>query len=1181
MVKKTLLYSLLTIVSIILLVPLAFAFTEDFQVVGPQEITVSDCVSSEAGIIKVVNTGNVPSGYSLTVSGSASRFVSLGPINFVLEPGQSQNILSYLTVPCGAEKEYDLNIHVSTVLDTKKVLSQKVFVEKVRNIGLLPVEYSKKIKPCGTASYIFNLTNTGSFDETYMVTFQEPLGKYVQVNFNQITLAAGQTVPLQIYSVLPCSIYGNYTIPFTVKAINTNTFAKTFVYLIVDHEYDYSLKIGNSYSYEKNISESLFVENNKDEIYSLCQDSRNIIPLKIKNSANLSNTYTIKLLNSPSWVKLAEGGLKLDKNEEKTVKIYTNTSKISGDFVLGINVLSSLGDISKTKNISLSVENCYGPEVINSKKPIVVNYNSTKSALSIVNKGTKTVNYSISIKGEDWLGVDPLTLKVDSGKTSKLYIVSNPTKTTNSGSYKAELQIRVTGTNIVYTAPIKIKLTGGSYLSSLFYSFILPYLWYLITALILLILLLVLLIILALKKKKGRKTAEAKKETVRKEAPKKLTVKQKQILGWLLLVLLFALLGTLLYLFWDKIPYVSSLFNQTTNQTTQKPVAEPQKSFFETLKEWFVPVKQFFADYWTYFAIGLAALVLLIALFYIFRWIKRRGLIQKIRRKILLRRLRRSKQKIEAAKTQKEPYKLRINKNWLWWIILILILLGLGYLVYSTWGAQIASFYENVTKNLNQTKANITQIKPIQPTVNLTSSNITKGPSLVSSAYTKIKEFITDYWIYFLFGIAGLILLLIIFLIIRKFRKRNMIYYEVDHADKEIILRNKKFACGEIIIKVKRLVYNISLWLKRTKKPTFIGAGDEVYEYFELTKENLDDSDVSEMIMRFRVKKSWLKRKNIKKGDVSLKRYHNKWVGLNTTLISEDKNYYYYESVLNQAVFGNFAIIGKRTEQKAKVSAVKETQKKEKFNFGLFKRILWWVILVLIFAGLILLAWYFWKNIFSFMKTYLWYILGAISILALVFLIILLVKLIKNLGQKAKKILKWILFAIIILLLLSLLGYGIYYVLSHMSFGFDTGQLVVQSNQSFDNATKEELPEEINQSLEEPQITEDNEKGIPNQEWNANTNITIDLSKYFSDPDYDKLYYTNTELQNINAFYTNNLVSLVPHKNWVGSEFVIFTADDMKGGRVDSNIVKLTVKAPAEPTFLFILSSYRPWTPGK
>jgi hypothetical protein len=150
-----------------------------------------------------------------------------------------------------------------------------------------------------------------------------------------------------------------------------------------------------------------------------------------------------------------------------------------------------------------------------------------------------------------------------------------------------------------------------------------------------------------------------------------------------------------------------------------------------------------------------------------------------------------------------------------------------------------------------------------------------------------------------------------------------------------------------------------------------------------------------------------------------------------------------------------------------------------------------------------------------------------------------------------------------------------------MSFGFDTGQLVVQSNQSFDNATKEELPEEINQSLEEPQITEDNEKGIPNQEWNANTNITIDLSKYFSDPDYDKLYYTNTELQNINAFYTNNLVSLVPHKNWVGSEFVIFTADDMKGGRVDSNIVKLTVKAPAEPTFLFILSSYRPWTPGK
>jgi hypothetical protein len=143
-------------------------------------------------------------------------------------------------------------------------------------------------------------------------------------------------------------------------------------------------------------------------------------------------------------------------------------------------------------------------------------------------------------------------------------------------------------------------------------------------------------------------------------------------------------------------------------------------------------------------------------------------------------------------------------------------------------------------------------------------------------------------------------------------------------------------------------------------------------------------------------------------------------------------------------------------------------------------------------------------------------------------------------------------------------------------------QLLIQSkNDSNLNITPEELPLELNQTLDEPLVEEETNLGIPNQEWYENTNLTIDLSQYFSDPDRDKLYYTNTELQNIATYYQNDYVTLKPEKNWIGSEFVIFTADDMKGGKVDSNIVKLTVKAQAEPTFLFILSSYRPWKPSE
>ena len=101
----------------------------------------------------------------------------------------------------------------------------------------------------------------------------------------------------------------------------------------------------------------------------------------------------------------------------------------------------------------------------------------------------------------------------------------------------------------------------------------------------------------------------------------------------------------------------------------------------------------------------------------------------------------------------------------------------------------------------------------------------------------------------------------------------------------------------------------------------------------------------------------------------------------------------------------------------------------------------------------------------------------------------------------------------------------------------------------------------------EPSVIISPTKGIPDQEWNEDTNLTIELSKYFSDPDRDSLYYTNTELQNINVYYVDGDAILVPKKNWHGSEFVIFTAKDMKGGEVDSNLVKLAVLDVAEENF--------------
>jgi hypothetical protein len=97
------------------------------------------------------------------------------------------------------------------------------------------------------------------------------------------------------------------------------------------------------------------------------------------------------------------------------------------------------------------------------------------------------------------------------------------------------------------------------------------------------------------------------------------------------------------------------------------------------------------------------------------------------------------------------------------------------------------------------------------------------------------------------------------------------------------------------------------------------------------------------------------------------------------------------------------------------------------------------------------------------------------------------------------------------------------------------------------------------------------EKGIPNQEWDEDSVHTLNLSAYFNDPDGDSLYYSNTELQNVKVSYDKGIAILVPRRNWYGSEFVIFTASDMKGGKVDSNLVQLTVNDIEEKSLLEVI----------
>ncbi len=78
-------------------------------------------------------------------------------------------------------------------------------------------------------------------------------------------------------------------------------------------------------------------------------------------------------------------------------------------------------------------------------------------------------------------------------------------------------------------------------------------------------------------------------------------------------------------------------------------------------------------------------------------------------------------------------------------------------------------------------------------------------------------------------------------------------------------------------------------------------------------------------------------------------------------------------------------------------------------------------------------------------------------------------------------------------------------------------------------------------------------------EWGMNTRYTMDVSKYFKDPDSDKLSFSASQLEHISIKIEGPKAILVPEHNWYGQEKVVFTATDNKGGFADSDLITLSV----------------------
>ncbi len=123
-----------------------------------------------------------------------------------------------------------------------------------------------------------------------------------------------------------------------------------------------------------------------------------------------------------------------------------------------------------------------------------------------------------------------------------------------------------------------------------------------------------------------------------------------------------------------------------------------------------------------------------------------------------------------------------------------------------------------------------------------------------------------------------------------------------------LTINNEKIAVTGVVVDVKNSVTSPSITVESlTSNPFSTAAASKVYQYLQLKRGNIADTDTSKIAINFRVPKSWLTSNGVAEDNVVLYRYSDsKWNALPTTKTGSDANNVLYQSTTPG--FSTFAI---------------------------------------------------------------------------------------------------------------------------------------------------------------------------------------------------------------------------------------------------------------------------------
>ncbi len=413
------------------------ALQENFNAIATTNTPSACSYAVTTNSIIVTNIGDVESTYAISAFGSASQFTTYSDGTFSLKPSETKTIFVYIA-PGSIKGSFNLETNITTVFGLSKIVSQTIGVQNCANININVETPQLEVEPCQPAQFIFDVTNTGSFGETYNFG-AKGLEQFTTLSTQSAFLNPGETKQIDVFVNPTCDVYGQQSFTFQALAQTTKYLAEVPVSLDINRNYDFTVSIPAT--------------------ETICNYNQSSIPIQITNNVPFTNQYDISV-NAPSWMKQEAYRVQLGPLSSGTTLLVAQPQN-PGTYEIGVTLDSIRGDIVKSGNEEIVVDKCYANQVSADKQSdLVVQGNLETFSIALKNTGTNSDTYNVSLQGQSWITSDTQQVQLGSGETKIITISGTPNETT-SGDFNTILTIQSAQTQQTHTYTFKTKVISA------------------------------------------------------------------------------------------------------------------------------------------------------------------------------------------------------------------------------------------------------------------------------------------------------------------------------------------------------------------------------------------------------------------------------------------------------------------------------------------------------------------------------------------------------------------------------------------------------------------------------------------------------------------------------------------------------------------------------------------------